>query len=305
MITILQVDKNYQQNLSYNLLIKNLDKMKNNNNNFYFYIDSDSFISHMDLKIIKLLDLLKTYDDDEIIMYIDAFDTRVEAVDDEIQNKFINLDVDILYSIENNCWPDQNFSKFFSDKKYLNSGTMIFKNKKYQKILEILVSIYNGMSNWIRDDQFYHMIFSTIALSNIKIKLDESNEIFQCLWGEDESNFEKLNDRWKNKNTNTFPSVFHGNGTGKEVLRKLFYNNFEIIFLGFTEDKMGINFKSSYPQEIEIYAEIKNISNQVIYSTNLILPYNINFYIHTGIKDNYIFTIYDIKNEILLREKNY
>jgi hypothetical protein len=189
---------------------------------------------------------------------------------------------------------------------------MIFKNKKYQQILEILSSFRLN----INDDQYCHSIFAIMNLMDVKIKLDKLNEIFQCLWGyEDNMNdFEKINDRIKNKITNTIPCVFHGNGTGKEILKKLFEYNKPLIvnseipalsFVGFVEDKMGIRFMNTSIEQIKVYAEIKNTFNQVIYSNTLELPYNISFFIHTGIKDNYTFTIYDMNNEILLQEKNY
>lgn len=309
MITILQTDKNYKQNQNYIFLVKNLEKMTENNNIFNFVVDKDHFISHTDLKIIKLLDILKKYDDDEIVMYIDAFDTLVEACDGEIEKKFLALDVDVLYSCEKNCWPNENLSKFFPDKYFLNSGTMIFKNKKYQQILEILSSLRTN----INDDQYCHSIFAIMNLMNVNIKLDKSNEIFQCLWGYEENmnDFEKIDGRIKNKITNTFPCVFHGNGTGKEILKKLFeYDKFvtyksSVSFLGFVEDKMGIRFMNLSFDKIRVHAEIKNTIDQIIYSNNLELPYNIKFYIRTGLIDNYTFTIYDMNNEILLQEKNF
>jgi hypothetical protein len=233
MITILQVDKNYKQNSNCYMLMRNLEKMNNNYNNYNLCIDIDIFSdesvfklgynghSYTKLKIIKLLDILKKYDDDEIIMYIDAFDTLVYATDNEIYDIFLKMNVDVLYSTEKNCWPVQNLEKFYLNSNFLNSGTIIFKNKKYQQILEILIEIDKARLDH-ECDQFYHTIFNLIHSVDVKIKLDESNEIFQCLWGENENNFEKVGNKIKNKTTNTFPCVFHGNGNGKEVLQKIF-----------------------------------------------------------------------------------
>lgn len=307
MITIIQVDRNYKQNSNYYLLSKNIERMDKNDNMYKIYIDDNDFNkedggAYTRLKIIKLLEILKEYDDEEIIMYIDAFDTIVVADDVEIERKFLSFDIDVLYSCERCCWPSENFRKYFSDNSFVNSGTIIFKNKKYQEILEIL-SLIHLRSNIC--DQYYHTLFVTINSMDIKIKLDKSNDIFQCLWGYDSDEFQTVNDRQKNIATNTLPCVFHGNGSGKQILKKLFYDE-QITFLGFVEDKMGINFmNSSNYEEITVYAEIKNTFNQIIYSNTMVLPKNISFYIQTGIKDNYIFTIYDLNNEVLLQEKNY
>jgi len=309
MKTILQVDKNYKQNSNYSQILMNLENMSKNKNNYNLCVDDDEFIknrgdSYTKLKIIKLLDILKKYDDNDIIMYIDAFDTYVDATDHEIENKFLESDADVIYSCEKNCWPNTDFSKYFSDQHFVNSGTIIFKNVKFQKILEV-ISLLHQKTN--ECDQYYHTVFAAINLMNVKIKLDESNEFFQCLWGENENNFEKIDGRIKNKNTNTFPCVFHGNGDGDAILKKLFENKKEVSFLGFLEDNMGINFTNSSHvfEKIKVFAEIKNTLNQVIYFNTLELPYNISFFIHTGIKDNYTFTIYDTNNEILLQEKNF
>lgn len=308
MITILQVDKNYKQNSNYNQLVRNLEKMSKNNNNYNLHIDIDDFNkvdghSYTKLKIIKLLDIIKKYDDNEIIMYIDAFDTLVDSTDNEILNKFLSLNIDVLYSTELNCWPFPGFSKFYTGTQFLNSGTIIFRNKKYQQILELLIEI--DKARLLHEcDQFYHTIFNLIHSVNVNIKLDENNEFFQCLWGENENNFEKVNNKIKNKKTNTFPFVFHGNGSGIKLLNKLFSIK-SIVFLGFVEDKMGINFMNSNFETIKVYAEIKNTFNQIVYSTTLELTPNFSYFIHTGIKDNYIFTVYDMKNEILLQERNF
>jgi hypothetical protein len=308
MITIIQADRNYKNNSNYYLLSKNIERMDRNKNNYNIHIDDNDFNkddggAYTRLKIIKLLEILRQYDDNEIIMYIDAFDTIVVADDSEIENKFLDFGVDVLYSCERCCWPSENFRKYFSDNYFVNSGTIIFKNKKYQEILEVL-SIIHQRSNIC--DQYYHTLFVTINSLNVKTKLDKLNNIFQCLWGYDVNEFEEVNDRKKNKATNTFPCVFHGNGSGKSILKKLFDYEQIITFLGFVEDKMGINFmNSSNYDNIAVYAEIKNTHNQIIYSNTMELPHNISFYIQTGIKDNYIFTIYDLNNEILLQEKNY
>lgn len=307
MITIFQADKNYKNHSDYDILKNNLDKLQKNHNNYYFYVDDVNWISYVDLKIIKLLDLLKKYGDDEIIMYIDALDTSVEALDSEIVEKFLEFDADVIYSCEKGVWPNPNFAKFFPDNYFLNSGTIIFKNKKYQQILEMLIEIAAGRLTY-NCDQYYHTMFVMIALSDIKIKLDKSSRIFQCLVDENETDYQLVNNRIKNTVTNNFPCVFHGNGKdGRKKIRNILGYYIPIIsFLGFTEDKMGINFmNTSSSDQIKVYAEIKNTYNQIIYSNYLDLKNDICYFISTGIKDNYFFTIYDINNDILLQEKNF
>jgi FkbM family methyltransferase len=304
--TIFQSDKNYKEKDFF--LKRNIKNLELNDNNYKFCIDDEDWGGYVPLKIIKLLDILKEYPDDEIIMYIDALDTLVVASDEEIEEKFLKFNVDVLYSTERGCWPDGDLRRYFEDKYFLNSGTIIFKNKKYQEILEVLKILYNERLKF-SCDQYYHTVFKVINSIDVKIGLDKNKEIFQCLFGENLNNFEKINNRFKNKITNTLPCVFHGNGTdGKEKLGILFgYNDIKISFLGFTNNRMGINFMNSSHiyEDINVYAEIKNKLGRNVYSTKIALPYNVSMFISAEIKDDYTFTIYDLNNNILLREKNY
>jgi hypothetical protein len=308
MITILQADKNYKKHKDYIFLEKNLENLNKNKNNYFFHVDNENWISYVDLKIFKLLDILKIYDDDQIIMYIDALDTYVVSNDIEIENKFILEDVDILYSAEKGCWPDPNFSFFYEDNFFLNSGTIIFKNRKYQELLEILKNIIDGRPVY-NCDQYFHSLFYIILSSGLKIKLDKNNNIFQCLHNENIENFSKINSRILNKNTNTSPCVFHGNGAniGKYNLKLILsmITNIKVVFLNFTSNNNGINFCNISNSIIKVYAEIKrHRDQQVIYSTHLELQPNVDFFITASSDDNYHFSIYE-NSDILLQVKNF
>ena len=310
MVTILQVDANFKQNEKLPILEKNISKLTENGNNYRLEIDDSSFVSLFDLKICKLLQILKKLPDDETVLYLDAFDTYVTAKDQEIEERFNELNVDVLFSSEKNCWPDGKLKAFFENERFLNSGSFIFKNKKFQNVLEILSRFNFQDHNVYTNDQYLISLFFLISNLDIKIKLDKENEIFQCLFEENVLSFELKNEKIYNKNTNTYPIVFHGNGTdGFAKIKRLFnlLEKNELTFLSFTDDKMGIYFSNyaSKIKPIQTRVEVRRVSdNAVVYADNLSISFSVNYFVHLKEKNNYVFNFYNSNNELLLEVNN-
>ena len=210
---ILQVDKNFRDSRKFPFMCKNIGQLVTNGNDYDLHVDGENFVSLVHLKIRRLRQILDSYDDDEIILSIDVFDTITVASDSEIEQKFIKMDADVIYSVEGNCYPDERLKKHFDAGKFINGGGIIFRNGVYKKILSFLIDVTEvDVSVLLSIDQYLHQIYAIPLLQNFKIKLDTNNEIFQCLYSEDLSNFKKQNNRILNKKTNTYPCVFHGNG---------------------------------------------------------------------------------------------
>ena len=79
-------------------------------------------------KIVRLVDIISKYNDDDIFIFIDAFDVLINSNYDEIIDKFKSYNCDILVGTELNCYPG-GFKKKFDDitpndskSKYPNSG---------------------------------------------------------------------------------------------------------------------------------------------------------------------------------------
>lgn len=315
MTILFQADKNFTNNSKHEYLAQNITRLIENGNNYRFAVDDEHFISLFDIKIKKLRKILDEYSDDEIITYIDAFDTYVVAEDKEIEEKFLKMDADIVYSVEKNCWPDDNLSRFFSNNCFLNSGGFVFKNGRFKKILDLLSSIGDGIlnnQNLVDNDQYLHHLFALIATTNIKIKFDTKNEIFQSLIFEETNNFLKENNRFINSNTKTQPCIFHGNGTdGLNKLKLLLQmKDKQIHFLRWFENKNGVYFTNLSNILAPIYTKIKVVdyhnNTHIHYETELFLDYGVEYYVslNAELKKRFKFLFYDENDKLILELDN-
>jgi hypothetical protein len=310
---ILQADKNFRDHPKFPFLCKNINRFLENGNDYNLYIDDDVFISYLDLKINKLRKILDDYPDDEVIMCVDAFDTITVAPDLEIEQKFLNMNIDILHSVEKNCWPDEKLKTYCSYDTFINAGCLIFKNAMLKKYLDFLSYFSNAVlsdTRLLSDDQYLYNIFAFPTLNNIKIKADTENQIFQSLIFENLSNFEKQNNRFLNKITNTQPCVFHGNGTdGFDKINTLFgFKNPEIALLNWLENKNGMYFTNASHPFDDIYTKVKvfNKLNEIIYETEMNLQYMYNYYIslRKDLVGRFKFMFYDIDNNLIAEFDN-
>ncbi len=222
---VLQVDRDFRDNVKFSFFCKSISHLIFNKNDYDLYVDHEKFISLVDLKVKKLRSILNNYDDDEVIMYLDAFDTIVVASNEEIEKKFISMDVDVVYSVESNCSPSKKLEEHFEMNKFINTGGIIFRNGVYKKILSLLDNS-DVDSAILNNDQYLHQVFAIPLLNKIRIKLDTDNEIFQSLYYEDVSNFRKVNNKIINRKSSKHPCVFHGNGCDGFTKINTFYELF-------------------------------------------------------------------------------
>jgi len=225
MQTILLADKNYHNHTKSYFLARTLGSLEEQGNAHRLFIDNKELSSVFDLKVRTFRDILRKYPDEEIIMLIDAFDTYCVAPDSEIESKFLEMEADVVYSVEKNCWPEKRIGEFYESQKFLNSGGVIFKNEKFQRLLDLIIQIHDCTVNPNNQicDQYFHSVIGAIARQDLKIRLDSNSEIFQSLHSELPQSFEKLEDRFMNIETGTSPCIFHGNGdSGFHLLSTMF-----------------------------------------------------------------------------------
>ena len=113
MKTILQIDKNYQNHHKAYFLNKLIAKLIQNGNDYVLLQDDEPMVSLSHLKITKLLNELQKFLEDEVILYLDSFDTIVFANDKEIERKLLYTGLDVLYASEAVCWPDESLKTNF------------------------------------------------------------------------------------------------------------------------------------------------------------------------------------------------
>lgn len=173
------------------------------------------------MKLLLTNEYIKNLPDNNIVMFIDGYDVIINNNQENIINKYYELTngEKALFSAEKACWPNSLLSYLYpktsSIYKYLNSGTYISKVKILKKlfinIMKKINIIYYKIYDYKIDDQG---CFSDIFLFEHQnlIQLDYNAEIFNCLY--DSINDIELKDNIYNKNTKTYPMVFHGNSPG-------------------------------------------------------------------------------------------
>lgn len=304
MKTILQIDNNYQNHHKSFFLNKLIAKLIENGNDYVLIKDDEPMVSLSHLKITKLLNALKNFPDDEVILYLDSFDTMVLANDKEIERQFLYSGLDVLFAAEKVCWPDETLKPHFEIDSYLNSGSILFKNKKYQKILQLIANILKPQ--YKECDQYLHTLRFAISNLEVKTALDVDRKIFQCLNNEDLNNFEHQNGRIFNKKTNSYPVVFHGNGTdGFHNINKMFnYDGKLIKSYRFSEDKSTLYFILNENKFIK--TSIYKPDNSISYENAFSVEANVEYFVSAGQSGSYTFRIYEADGEkrMLFQEKN-
>ena len=180
----------------------------------------DSWKSEMEgydgLRKIELVkNLLKNLAKDEIVLFVDGYDTFFTEGYETIVQRFLDFDVDILFGAEQECWPvtnDQSYKNRWPDMltpyRYLNSGLYI----GYAGALHDFFDLPNGDDNG--DDQLYcqSRYLSEYEDFFYKVTLDYEGYIFQ----NHDTNIRKVNGQLWNDRTNCCGCIYHGNGGKSE-----------------------------------------------------------------------------------------
>ena len=198
-------------------------------------------------KDIELYEYLKTVKDDEIIFFTDGYDTMFLCAEEEILEKYHNVENKIIFSAEINCWPDSKlaakYPKTISPFKYLCSGGFIGKAGYIRMKIEEQLETPS-----IKEYAFSNQIYWTehFLRDQKNIRLDTECQIFLALSSEidmlyikkaeNEENFNKYLKQkvnWFNKyftfkknriyikGTKTMPCHIHTNGLSKLIAKEI------------------------------------------------------------------------------------
>ncbi len=145
----------------------------------------EKYHSHK-MKDFILLEYLKKSNDNEIILFTDAYDTLMLAGEQELMAKYRSFDAPLVFSAEINCWPDTameaNYPAETSSRvfKYLNSGGFIGESRNIAGLIE---KYYNGneidhsVHQW-SNQYVWHQIY---LKEQENIRLDHNGDIFYTL----------------------------------------------------------------------------------------------------------------------------
>lgn len=156
-------------------------------------------------KIDMMIEFLKDLPPDDIVLFMDAYDTFFVNSPLEILERFRGFNVDILFGAEDNFWPPENYLKTYFDTrhegelyKYLNSGL-------YIGYAGALWSFFTQESSDVTvDDQRYCQL--RYLESTPRVALDHEAYIFQ-----NHDNSVTVEKR-QMFGTICCPCIYHGNG---------------------------------------------------------------------------------------------
>lgn len=178
-------------------------------------------------KINILVKELEKYKNDEhkIIVFTDSYDVIFAQKPSALIEKFKAFDANVVFGAEDYCWPDHTLVDDYprvelNEKRFLNSGGFIGYASSVYEIIS---------TSEIKDDDDDQLFYTKIFLNkptrdSIKIKLDTKSNIFQNLNGASHeiSLFAENDDVFIYNNvTETVPIIVHGNGGSKMVLNRV------------------------------------------------------------------------------------
>ena len=173
-------------------------------------------------KIAAMKKWLKSVPKDDVVLFLDAYDTFFADDPATVLDRFLGFNVDILFGAEESFWPPdpyikQKFDVNSNHYKYLNSGLYIgkagalfaffdqgipeevddqrFCQMGYLKNYESAFDI-----DWKRDNQRERFPYS--------VALDHESYVFQ----NHDMSVTRLNNQLYNAKTNCCPCIYHGNG---------------------------------------------------------------------------------------------
>jgi len=164
-------------------------------------------------KIKFVRDFVKTLPADDIVLFMDGYDTFFADHPDEVLARFKDFGVDLLFGAEEDCWP-LSHDEFFKQKwtpvddapyRYLNSGLFIGKAGAILSFIDLDAPYAK------EDDQlYYQQRYLTLAGDNFPytVGLDYEAYIFQ----NHDPSISVVNEQLYNDRTNCCGCIYHGNG---------------------------------------------------------------------------------------------
>lgn len=236
------------------------------------YILATKWNGYID-KILKLREMIRNIPNNDVICFVDAYDVLSFADENEILQKFLDYNCNLVISAELNCYPvgrdklyDAMYKKTGMDVptkfKFVNSGGYIgykhaimdlFQWKTDDKITQMSDETVGGDQNY-----FTEYFLANAPIASKKVKLDMNQQLFQSIYKVhyDELKFES--GRLYNKVLDVNPCFLHFNGykgyhylvenmeTGEHVdVRKVLLDKMKLSF----EKKLNVSiseYRSNY-----------------------------------------------------------
>ena len=175
-------------------------------------------------KPTNFINFLNECRDDQIVMFVDAYDVILFDNIENIINKFLEFNKPLVFSAEIYCWPDNDIAKYYPEEtknekfRYVNSGTYMGYAKELKEMLNTFkeknynCDTYPDKINYNSDDQ---RCLTYYYLNNInKIALDHKQKIWSLCAGTNKEDYDIIKYSYLyNKITNEKSSILHTNSS--------------------------------------------------------------------------------------------
>lgn len=176
------------------------------------------------------------------LLFVDCWDLVFAASPEEVIEKYLTFNSDLVISAEKNCFPSDlkvwyDALPYTSSYRYLNSGMIVgttesfLETLKAMKVDEIPDDYYDkekGCNIHFNDQLYYQEIF---LKQPVKISLDYNQGLCQTMHDVKLEELDFSGEKIVNKETGSTPLIFHFNGNSKtengvrvEILNKLKLN---------------------------------------------------------------------------------
>lgn len=164
------------------------------------------------IKLAEELKYVSTKNDDDIVLFTDAWDVVCIGDCKTLYEKFLTFNKDIVFGAEKECSPDRDKKDLYKNKDipfpYLNSGFFIGKAGVIKKYLEHI--------DGEKDDQRF---WTNVFLKNEDtIGIDSYATMALQTWDTDDKNYQFQDNTFTYLETNTNPIFIHSNGWQKDKL---------------------------------------------------------------------------------------
>jgi hypothetical protein len=148
---------------------------------------------------------------EELVCFMDGYDVQLFGTPKQIEERFLSMKIDgVIMSAEANCFPyqdrEQDYPTCATRYRFVNSGCYIGKASHLRRLFD------NMRVDRVPPEVNDQAIFTDYYLANPQaFTLDTKCELFQSLF-DAHQDIERIKGVYTNKQTNTRPLVFHGNG---------------------------------------------------------------------------------------------
>lgn len=209
-------------------------------------------------KINAVKEFVKDLPPDDVVLFMDAYDTVFADDAQTILDRFTGFNVDILFGAEEYHWPNHNIKYQFPDLpdtpyKYLNSGLYIGYARPLYDFLSSKADVPD-----MGDDQLFCQIRFLHESRGLKVAMDTEAYIFQ---NHDEE-VVIVNDQITNYRTKCCGCIYHGNGGEQakdkfnEIVSELGYAeetlpNYDPNEVGSEFDNGGLSLEDGFKEDLE------------------------------------------------------